>query len=122
VDPDAGPAPLLVGTAGQPIELTVETPDGETRRVVVTPIADDTSLRYHDWVAGRRAYVRERSEGRLGYLHVPDMLELGWAQLHRDLRVELSRDGVLLDIRDNGGGYTSQLVIERIARRIIGWD
>ena len=122
VDPDIGPGPLLVGTAGQPVELTVETAAGETRRVVVTPTADETALRYHDWVSDRRAYVRERSAGRLGYLHVPDMMELGWAQLHRDLRVEMSRDGLIFDVRENGGGYTSQLVIERIARRVIGWD
>lgn len=122
VDPVVGPGPLLVGTANQPVELTVGTSSGETRRVVVTPVADETALRYHDWVAGRRAYVRDKSAGRLGYLHVPDMSEPGWAQLHRDLRAELSRDGVVLDVRENGGGYTSQLVIERIARRVIGWD
>jgi tricorn protease len=122
VDADLGPGPLLVGTAGQPVELTVETAAGEVRRVVVTPTADETALRYHAWVADRRAYVREHGDGRLGYLHVPDMLELGWAQLHRDLRVEMSHDGVILDVRENGGGYTSQLVIERIARRVIGWD
>jgi len=50
------------------------------------------------------------------------MMELGWAQMHRDLRVEMDRDGVIFDVRENGGGYTSQLVIERIARRVIGWD
>jgi tricorn protease len=122
VDPVVGPGPLLVGAVDKPVELTIETGDGETRRVVVTPIDDELTLRYHDWVAGRRAYVREKSDGRLGYLHVPDMMELGWAQLHRDLRTQLACDGVILDVRENGGGYTSQLVVERFARRVIGWD
>ena len=72
--------------------------------------------------ADRRAFTHERSDGRLGYLHVPDMMSPGWAQLHRDLRVEMARDGLILDLRDNGGGHTSQLVVEKFARRIIGWD
>jgi tricorn protease len=46
----------------------------------------------------------------------------GWAQLHRDLSRETSRDGLILDVRGNGGGHTSQLVIEKLARKVIGWD
>ncbi|PYC68054.1 peptidase S41 [Streptomyces tateyamensis] len=121
VDPVSGPAPLLAGTAGQPVELTVRRPDGTVRHPVAVPLADDEALRYHDWVRGRRAAVRELSGGRLGYLHVPDMMSAGWAQLHRDLRVELAREGLLVDLRENRGGHTSQLVVEKLARRIVGW-
>ncbi|WP_370217861.1 PDZ domain-containing protein [Kitasatospora sp. GAS1066B] len=121
VDPVAGPAPLLAGTAGQPVELTVQHADGTVRYPVAVPLADDEALRYHDWVAGRRAEVRRLSEGRLGYLHVPDMMSAGWAQLHRDLRVELAKEGLLVDLRENRGGHTSQLIIEKLSRRIVGW-
>ena len=127
VDPGLGPAPLLVSGADELVELTVRSgPDradaGEIRRVVVRPLASEAALRYQDWVAGRRAFVADRSEGRLGYLHVPDMMALGWAQLHRDLSRETSREGLILDVRGNGGGHTSQLVVEKLARRVIGWD
>ncbi|MFJ6616083.1 PDZ domain-containing protein [Kitasatospora sp. NPDC091335] len=123
VDPVAGPAPLLAGTAGQPVELTVAGKDGTDRRhPVVVPLADEEPLRYHDWVAGRRAVVRELSGGRLGYLHLPDMQTAGWAQLHRDLSTEMAREGLVVDVRGNRGGHTSQLVIEKLARRIVGWD
>ncbi len=122
VDPLTGPAPLLVGTAGKPVELTVRPAGGEPRAVVVVPLADDEPLRYHDWVAGRRAHVHQASGGRLGYLHVPDMVGSGWAQLHRDLHIEVAREGLVLDVRENRGGHTSQLVIEKLARRVIGWD
>ncbi|MER6300192.1 PDZ domain-containing protein [Kitasatospora sp. NPDC001539] len=123
VDPVTGPAPLLAGTAGQPVELTVAGKDGTDRRhPVVVPLADEAALRYHDWVAGRRAATRELSGGRLGYLHIPDMQTAGWAQLHRDLSTEMTREGVIVDVRDNRGGHTSQLVIEKLARRIVGWD
>jgi len=123
VDPVAGPGPLLVGTAGKPVELTVAPAGGgAVRHVVAVPLADEEPLRYHDWVAGRRAHVREASGGRLGYLHVPDMISSGWAQLHRDLRVEVAHEGLVVDVRENRGGHTSQLVVEKLARRIVGWD
>ncbi|MGW5272782.1 S41 family peptidase [Streptomyces sp. NPDC004044] len=123
IDPLTGPGPLLTGSAGKPVELTVEPADGgNLRHVVVVPTADEEALRYHAWVADRRAYVHERSGGRLGYLHVPDMVGSGWAQLHRDLRVEVAREGLVVDVRENRGGHTSQLVVEKLARRIVGWD
>ncbi|MFE2136359.1 S41 family peptidase [Streptomyces sp. NPDC059466] len=123
VDPVTGPGPLLVGTAGKPVELTVSpSGGGDPRHAVVVPLADEEALRYHAWVADRRAYVHERSGGRLGYLHVPDMVGSGWAQLHRDLRIEVAREGLVVDVRENRGGHTSQLVVEKLARRIVGWD
>ena len=74
VDPEWGPAPLLVGTANRLVELTVRTGAtgrgdgaGEVRRVVVKPLSSEGELRYQDWVAGRRAFVADRSDGRLGY-------------------------------------------------------
>lgn len=123
VDPVTGPGPLLVGTAGKAVELTISPAGGgDVRHAVVIPIADEQPLRYHAWVADRRAYVHEKSGGRLGYLHVPDMQAPGWAQIHRDLRVEVAREGLVVDVRENGGGHTSQLVVEKLARRIVGWE
>jgi tricorn protease len=111
VPAESGPGPLLAGTADKPVELRIgPAGGGAARSVVVVPLLDDMLLRYHDWVAGRRAYVHEASGGRLGYLHVPDMVANGWAQLHRDLRLE------------NRGGHLSQLVVEKIGRTIIGWQ
>ena len=123
VDTVSGPAPLLVGTAGKPVELTIGAADDASaqRAVVVVPLADEEALRYHAWVADRRNYVHERSAGALGYLHVPDMVANGWAQVHRDLRTEMARDGLVVDVRENRGGHTSQLIIEKLNRRVIGW-
>ncbi|MEQ3551691.1 S41 family peptidase [Pseudonocardia nematodicida] len=126
VDPHWGPAPLLVSTAGRTVELTVRSGPGRTdagavRRVAVRPLPSEDALRYQDRVARLRAEVDERSGGRLGYLHVPDMMAPGWAQLHRDLARETTRDGLLLDVRGNRGGHTSQLVVEKLARTVGGW-
>jgi len=104
------------------VEQPQEAQEPQTRRVVVVPLHDERRLRYQDWVAGRRQFVRTRSDGRIGYLHVPDMMGEGWAHLHRDLRAEMGRDALIVDVRGNRGGHTSQLIVEKLARRIIGWD
>ena len=49
------------------------------------------------------------------------MMGEGWAHLHRDLRTEMGRDALIIDVRGNRGGHTSQLIVEKLARRITGW-
>jgi tricorn protease len=105
------------------VELLVASADGAgPRRVAVVPLTSERRLRYQDWVASRRALVRELSSGRIGYLHVPDMVSEGWADFHRDLRAEMTREALILDARGNRGGHTSQLIVEKLARRVIAWD
>jgi len=86
------------------------------------PLRDERRLRYQDWVASRRRLVRELSEGRLGYLHIPDMVGEGWAHFHRDLRSEMQLSGLIMDVRGNSGGHISQLVVEKLARRVVAWE
>ncbi|MEU2445009.1 S41 family peptidase [Streptomyces althioticus] len=123
VDPVTGPYPLLAAAGGTTVELTFS-PEGEgpPRRVAVVPLVDETPLRYQDWVAKRRAVVRELSGGRCGYLHIPDMGGSGWAQFNRDVRMEMSRPALIVDVRGNAGGHISELVVEKLTRTIIGWD
>ncbi|MFB9465653.1 S41 family peptidase [Streptomyces cinereospinus] len=124
VDPVTGPYPLLAGAGGTTVELTFAPAegDGPPRRVAVVPLVDERPLRYQDWVAKRRDVVRELSAGRCGYLHIPDMGGSGWAQFNRDLRMEVSRPALIVDVRGNAGGHISELVIEKLTRTILGWD
>ncbi|MYX96886.1 peptidase S41 [Streptomyces sp. SID486] len=125
VDPVTGPYPLLAGSGGTTVELTFTSAEGDSgraRRVAVVPLVDERPLRYQDWVAKRRQVVRELSDGRCGYLHIPDMGGSGWAQFNRDLRMEVSRPALIVDVRGNAGGHISELVIEKLARTILGWD
>ena len=115
-----GVDPLLIDSADRPTELVLER-DGAQRRVAVTPVAHDEQLRYQAWVASRRERVAELSDGRLGYLHIPDMVSSGWAQMHRDLREATMKEGLVVDVRYNSGGHTSQLVTDRLARRVLSW-
>ncbi|WP_316769740.1 S41 family peptidase [Streptomyces sasae] len=125
VDPVTGPYPLLAGAGGTTVELTFTPGEGESgppRRVAVLPLIDERPLRYQDWVAKRRAVVREVSGGKCGYLHIPDMGGSGWAQFNRDLRMEVSRPALIVDVRGNAGGHISELVVEKLTRTILGWD
>ncbi|KUN21403.1 peptidase S41 [Streptomyces antibioticus] len=124
VDPVTGPYPLLAGAGGTTVELTFTPAEGEgrARRVAVVPLLDERPLRYQDWVAKRREVVRELSGGRCGYLHIPDMGGSGWAQFNRDLRMEVSRPALIVDVRGNAGGHISELVVEKLTRKILGWD
>ncbi|MDQ0923996.1 tricorn protease [Pseudarthrobacter sp. W1I19] len=122
------PAMQLVGAAGRAVELTLLNGAahgeraGTQRRVAVVPVKDEERLRYQEWVASNRRTVREASGGTFGYLHIPDMMANGWAQLHRDLDTETALDGLIVDVRRNRGGHTSQLVAELIGRKVTGWS
>ena len=126
VDGQAGGPGRRAGAAAgrhrRPVELTVGRRGEPLRRFAVTPLASDRRLRYQDWVTGKRQQVRELTGGAAGYLHIPDMMGEGWAHFHRDLRAEMAQAALVVDVRSNRGGHVSELVIEKLARRVIGWD
>ncbi len=119
------PESLLVHQAGAKVELTLVADSGastSTRNVVVTTLADEVPARYRQWVEANRAWVHERSGGRVGYFHLPDMMSAGFAEFHRYFITECDRDALIVDIRYNRGGHVSQLLLEKVARQRIGYD
>ena len=117
----AGPGALLTGHGGREIELTVVR-SGEVRRVCVRALADEAPLRYRDWVRANRDHVHEMGGGRVGYLHVPDMFESGFTAFARGFLAEHEREALIVDVRFNGGGHVSWLLLERLARRRQGYE
>lgn len=95
--------------------------DGSGRReVAVRPVtlATEKGLLYRNWVEERRAYVARASNGRLGYVHMVDMGSASLAQLYVDLDVENhSREGVVIDVRNNSGGFVNAYALDVFARR-----
>lgn len=123
VPADSGPGPLLVHQSGQTIELTVGDRDGANpRHVYATALSDERPARYREWVETNRTRVHQASDGRIGYVHVPDMSAVGFAEFHRGYLTELDRDALIVDVRYNGGGSVSGLLLEKLARPTLGYD
>jgi len=115
------PQALLLRQAGAKVSLTLAG-DGGRREVLVRTLADEMPVRYREWVERKRAWVHAQSGGRVGYFHLPDMMSAGFAEFHRYFRAECDRDGLIVDVRYNRGGHVSQLLLEKVARRRIGYD
>src|SRR5262249_35006367 len=117
VDQDV--AAVLIGTAGQVITLTVnskQTMDG-AREVRVKPMASGRKARYYDWVAGRREYVRAHGGENLGYVHLPDMVDDGLREFAKHYYPNVDKDGMIYDVRNNGGGYISGLLLLQMSSK-----
>ncbi|HVS47091.1 MAG TPA: PDZ domain-containing protein [Verrucomicrobiae bacterium] len=116
------PDRLLVNTSGRDVAVTVERKDQKARTVLVRALASESPLRYRAWVEENRRIVHERTNGAVGYLHVPDMGPWGFSEFHRGYLNEFDRRGLIVDVRFNRGGHVSPLLLEKLARKRVGYD
>ncbi|GAA4986166.1 S41 family peptidase [Actinopolymorpha pittospori] len=116
------PGAPLVNQAEEEVQLTLVRGEDKPRTVSVRAIGSERAARYRDWVEANRAFVAERTGGRVGYLHIPDMGGRGFAEFHRGFLREYDREGLVVDVRFNGGGNVSALLLEKLARRRLGYD
>jgi tricorn protease len=113
---------LLVNYAGREVALTMLDLEGVRRRVIVKTLREERSLRYRDWVESNRRLVHERTGGRVGYVHIPDMGPAGFAEFHRGFLAEFNREALVVDARYNRGGHVSALLLEKLSRKRVGYD
>ena len=127
------PGERLVNLAEQEVQLTIRsaapasdstasTADQPPRDVTVRALAEERPARYRDWVEYKRETVHQATDGRVGYLHIPDMGPDGYAEFHRGYLLEYDREALVIDVRFNGGGHVSGLLLQKLARSRLGYD
>lgn len=112
----------LRGKADTTVILTVNsTPSAQgARTVTIRPLTSESDLIYLDWIQANRARVDQMSGGRLGYIHIPDMGAPGLREFIKWYYPQLNKEGLVVDVRANGGGNVSRMLIERLRRKILG--
>jgi tricorn protease len=119
LEPSTNLDALLVGLAGKRTVLGIES-TGKKHDAVVLPITlpTETGLLYRSWVEDKRAYIDRISNGKLGYVHIAAMGDDNLNQLYLDLDAQnQSKQGVVIDVRNNNGGYVNGRVIDVFARK-----
>jgi tricorn protease len=115
---------LLENKGGQLVRLTLnDSPDlRKARQVMVRTVTGETNLRYLDWVQSRRDRVEELSNGRVGYVHLPNTALEGHRELYRLYPSQTDKDAMLIDVRYNGGGFIPDHMAGLVAREpIVFW-
>jgi tricorn protease len=110
----------LVGMADKQVRLKVNSAPTEkgSREVVVTPIADEHALYYHQMVQTNIKKVSDATQGKVGYVHIPDMQAKGLNEFAKHYYPQLRKKALIIDVRGNGGGNVSPMIIERLRREI----
>ncbi|MDR1500426.1 MAG: PDZ domain-containing protein [Tannerellaceae bacterium] len=114
---------LLVGKAGVPTELSLNSrpqaaPQATTgeRKAVIKPLAEEYSLYHYNWIQENISKVDRATNGKVGYIYIPDMGVEGLNEFARYFYPQLDKEGLIIDDRANGGGNVSPMILERLAR------
>jgi len=116
------PYELFVNTANETVTLTVNSKPSEegSHTVQVKPLADEFNLRELSWIEGNRRKVDAATGGRVGYIYLPDMGGDGLNEFVKQYFPQIRKEGMIIDVRYNGGGFVDQLIFERLRRVLAG--
>lgn len=111
---------LLLGKANQKIEISVNSRPStrNAERYVIKPIEDESQLYYFEWVQNNIRKVNEATDGKVGYIHIPDMSRVGLNEFVKHYYPQLAKKALIIDDRGNGGGNVSPMIIERLKREL----
>ena len=118
------PSELFVNTAGQNVTLTVNSQPtaAGAHTVVVKPLSSEYNLRQLDMINTNRRKVEQATGGRVGYVYIPNMEDDGLNAFVKQFFPQVRKEGMIIDVRYNGGGFVDELIFERLRRILIGMD
>ena len=116
------PYELFVNTANETITLTINSKpsDDGAHTVQVKPLADEYGLRQLSWIQSNRKKVEAATNGRVGYVYLPDMGGAGLSEFVKQYFPQIRKEGLIIDVRYNGGGFVDQLIFGRLRRVLAG--
>ena len=123
VDTDREPYASFQGLADKPVFLTVNSEpkmDG-SREVLVQTLASEARLRHLAWIEKNRKRVEEATEGKIGYVYVPDTGRRGQSELVRQFRAQYNKEGLIIDERFNSGGQIPDRFVELLSRKTLNY-
>lgn len=88
------------------------------QRVEIQTLNSEKPIIYRDWVENNRETVHRLTKGKVGYVHVPNMMVKGYAEFYRAYIKESIYDGLIIDVRYNGGGHVSQHLLTQLSQKI----
>jgi tricorn protease len=118
------PYELLRNKGNRPVQWTVNgkaSMEG-SHNITYRPITSETELIYLDWVTHNREYVDKATDGKVGYIHLPDMGAEGIREFIKYYYPQIRKQAMIVDVRGNGGGNVSQMIIERLRRQLLGTE
>ncbi|OFZ51794.1 MAG: hypothetical protein A2381_00630 [Bdellovibrionales bacterium RIFOXYB1_FULL_37_110] len=114
---------LLENKAGSSVNLLIKKNQKKNAQYIHVPtLMGEEKLRYREWVEKNKQYVHVKSKGKLGYVHIPDMGARGYAEFYRHYITECGFDGLIIDVRFNGGGHVSCHLLKILAQKVLGFD
>jgi len=115
------PYTVLNGKANRFVSLTVSSKPNETdvKDYFVKTIGSESGLRYFNWVEENRLKVDKATNGRVGYIHIPDMSMDGLNEFVKYFYPQVRKEALIVDDRYNGGGNVSPMIIERLRRILL---
>jgi tricorn protease len=115
---------VLLNTVGKQVTLKVNgRPEMKgSRDVVVVPIENEQQLYYYTMVQENIEKVEKATGGRVGYIHIPDMGVQGLNEFVKHYYPQLRKKALIIDVRGNGGGSVSPMIVERLRREIVMFE
>ena len=112
---------LLINTAEKPTELTINSSASKNnaRKIVVKPLKSEADLYYYQWVWHNIEYVNEKTNGQVGYIHIPDMSSEGMNEFVELFYPQFRKKALIIDDRGNGGGNVSPIITEILRRKMV---